>query len=120
MRWLEPRGVRRSAAIVAIASLVAYLTLPIAHALSVGASAAADSRAGVAIEETDPTHSPLGCPICDKIGHARHGLALPVASVAPGAAADARAEALPDDCAHDGPERGAAPARAPPASLLFS
>ncbi len=120
MRELTRVRVRGGGAILGIASLVAYLILPLAHSLSVGAGPATEPRAGSVIEESTAGHSPLECPICDRIGHARHGWTLPVVSLALGALPVARADALPRYRASEAPRLDTAPARAPPASSLFS
>jgi hypothetical protein len=117
----QSRFSRAAAAMLGIAALGAYLLLPTAHALATSASDVAPAHAGVAYDESGGRgHSPLGCPICDQLGHVRHGLAAPVVAEAPPAVPVATAPAYARDRAHAAPVLGTAPARAPPARSLIA
>ena len=112
---------RCAAAILGIASILTVLVLPFAHALAVETADATTAPQGVALAGSDSdAHSPLDCPLCEKLGHARHGLAMPVVLGALALPNVARAAAIPPDLAPSAPRRSAAPARAPPALPLFS
>jgi hypothetical protein len=111
----------RAAAVLGISALAAYLLLPIAHALSAGTSEVVPAHAGAAYEESEAAgHSPLGCPICDRLGHARHGLATPAVAEAPVAALLAEVATLVSEQPRTAPALDTALARAPPAPSLFA
>jgi hypothetical protein len=111
----------RAAAILGIAALGAYLSLPTVHALATGAADSALPQASVADQQSDaPGHSPTSCPICDQLGHARHGLATPVATDEPLATPVGTVPAHARDRAHAAPVLGAASARGPPARSLVA
>jgi hypothetical protein len=114
------RSVRRAGATLGIAALVAYLLLPAAHALATEPTQPLASQ-GVAFEAGErPGHTPLECPICDRLGHARHVVVAPVVSLEFAAVPVVWAETLRHEHAHAAPALDRATARAPPAFPLFS
>jgi hypothetical protein len=104
-----------------IAALSAYLLLPAAHLLASSAGDLPQDHAGPAYAASEGTgHSPVGCPICEKLGHARHAVATPVVVGAPLPAPVAVSAAHVPEGRPLAPVQDSALARAPPAHSLVA